>query len=393
MYAPSDDEEVTWTGRADGCICYDDGTCHERYLDKSWECENGEGVVYFVEQRDCIIVNTTTLSKTPSEEQPQQAGDFFIADQCGVKSDPAATLCTQQLEPGCACYKNGTCEYLPNANRCTACLEADILSYNKGEQCPELEDNTKLFACEPRGEPLACLEYITQGCVCYQNGTCTEGLVNACSDCGREGVVSVLEGGSCAVTQTLSQQEEETQEEEPEEPTEPETNFFIPDQCTFPKSDPAATLCTQQLEPGCACYKNGTCEYLPNANRCTACLEADILSYNKGEHCPELEDNTKLFACEPRGEPLACLEYITQGCVCYQNGTCTEGLVNACSDCGREGVVSVLEGGSCAVTQTLSQQEEETQEESVEEPQQAGDFFVPNQCAYPKSRPCCHFLP
>ena len=396
---PTDeDEEVAWEGQAYGCLCYDDGTCHRRGINKNTECNNNDGLVYFVEQSKCIIVDT--LPTTPTEEEPEEPTEpetnFFIPDQCTFpKSDPAATLCTQQLEPGCACYKNGTCEYLPNANRCTACLEADILSYNKGEQCPELEDNTKLFTCYPRDGPVACPQYIIEGCTCYQNGTCTEGGVNACSDCGREDIVSVLEGGSCAVTQTLSQQEEVTQEESVEEPQQA-GDFFIPNQCAYPKSDPAVTSCLRGEESGCACYEDGTCQYVSNTNGCLACLETEVRSFNQDEQCPEV-DGGRFYVCKAevtpnpfapssnlRSQPIACPEYAAEGCLCFNNGTCTEGVVNQCIDCQRDGVVSVTEGGSCPRVESEEEEEavveEEVQIESSLHTCTPQDRFFNNAC-------------
>ena len=59
-------------------------------------------------------------------------------------------------------------------------------------------------------------------------------------------------------------------------------------------------------------------------------------------------NNAKPYVCQPRDRtPRPCPQYVVQGCICYTDGSCSNGHVNSCTDCARPGVYSVLEGQSC----------------------------------------------
>ena len=278
-----------------------------------------------------------TKTNINTQQQQQQQPEYFTPDVCPAQPAP---FCNRMIQPGCACFTNGTCNYMTAGNRCSACFQDEVVSFNVGEQCPDL-DGGKLYTCDGTSKPAFCPMYITQGCICYSNGTCTEGSVNQCSDCQRDGVVSVIEGASCPRIESQDSTVEHKEEEQIVENS--SERFFTPDVCPA-QSRP---FCNRMVQPGCACFANGTCEYITGSNRCSSCFQDDVVSFNVEQQCPELGSRGKLYTCNAASKPAFCPMYITQGCICYDDGSCVEGSVNQCSECQRDGVVSVVEGASC----------------------------------------------
>ena len=136
-------------------------------------------------------------------QEPENASELFFPDICPAES---TSVCNRMLQPGCACYDDGICEYVSGGNRCTYCSKDNVLSFNAGQQCPQLDD-AKLYVCEKHEEPIVCPRYLERGCICYSDGTCTEGMVNQCSNCQQDRVLSVVEGGKCPRLEIENQKE------------------------------------------------------------------------------------------------------------------------------------------------------------------------------------------
>ena len=165
------------------------------------------------------------------------------------------------------------------------------------------------------------------------NGTCVNGKADRCNDCSNRDIFSIYEG-KCK-EKVLTGKD---------------------DICT-PGS--RAVRCFANLPVlSCVCYADGTCA-TEKADKCVSCSNEQIVSVSKG-CCPATatKPTTPAPSTECRSTPLEkcpylnpalvlCANYMTEGCICYNDGTCKEGLVNQCLNCMEDGVYAVEEGSKC----------------------------------------------
>ena len=214
--------------------------------------------------------------------------NFFIPKRC----PQVGGIIPQRFGPtisGCVCYRDGRCEYSTDKSRSELCFYSGAISVNENEQCPTLNGG-KLFVCRPRKpiwppppatatmeiadfiyinpDIVLCPSYVKKGCICYNNGTCTNSSnVNRCENCQDESILSVVEDGDCPVVGS----------------------------CKL-KNAPGAYICTEKDRnsnkfcpmynalTGCICYQDGTCKN-SSTNRCKECKNPNVLSVLEGMPC------------------------------------------------------------------------------------------------------------
>ena len=188
--------------------------------------------------------------------------------------------------PSCICYMNGTCVN-GEADRCSDCSNEEIFSIYDGK-CKEATLAHAEDICQPFARDVRCFAYIPEvSCVCYFNGTCLTETIDKCSSCTNDDIVSVTTG-CCATTLEA-----------------------IPIEPLPIKPFPIKPL---PIEP------------IPIED----CRRTPL------EKCPYLNPALVL-----------CANHMTEGCICYNDGTCKEGLVNQCLNCMEDGVYAVEEGSKC----------------------------------------------
>lgn len=146
------------------------------------------------------------------------------------------------------------------------------------------------------------------GCICYNNGTCTKQWVNWCIDCGKRDVFAVL-SGSC-----------------------PDVHPYL---CS-----PQTPLITEKsIQRGCVCTMDGKCE-VKDYDQSKKCQSSNDLAYFPGLACPaeNLKETKvvvyKTVVCTPslRYSKVACPKVIKDwGCVTYSDGTKRTVPINACT--------------------------------------------------------------
>ena len=325
-----------------GCLCTVSGDCRQDEADPCSVCADPK-VYSFAAGEECPQVQTQSQAilcpKTPT------------FNQCLV-FNPV---------DGCLCTAPDVCKQ-EKADTCSVCNDGDVLSFTPGEQCEQvqqedqeedkdvvedIEEPSSKVVCSADNRNVQCLWYNpVEGCLCKTSGVCKTEKADSCSVCNDLNVASFAPGQKC--------EEQKQPEKQPESET-----FFLPERCG-PKTNPAATSCIRGTSEGCACYADGHCEYLTQTNTCNACLDRDVLSFNENVQCPKIKSDAKLFVCDNTfsDEPVFCTQIIYDGCVCYEDGKCQEGQVNACSDCQRNNVLSVVERGSCPVTKTTKKKQD-----------------------------------
>ena len=86
------------------------------------------------------------------------------------------------------------------------CVVPFLVYSISNDQEGEASDNTRSMDCRRNplekcrklpGIKLNCLSEYSQGCICYDNGTCEEGLVNACIQCQKDDVLAVEANSKC----------------------------------------------------------------------------------------------------------------------------------------------------------------------------------------------------
>nr|BAG12797.1 hypothetical protein [Sorogena stoianovitchae] len=318
----------------EGCICFNNGTCRDAYVNKCSDCIRPE--VYSVNKQKCSVV---LGGKNPT--QPPLQTPAFKPYVC-PDLDPAVTLCAAYLRSACVCFKDGTCVNT-QANKCSTCFADDVYSVNEGEKCPvggikvPAQPAFKIDICENNDPAVTlCAAYITDACVCYKNGTCVNTQANKCSTCFNKDVVSVNEGQKCPAKKLNG-------------------DYF---RCQAP--DPAVHIaCTREAYQGCICYNDGTCTS-GYVNACSDCQRENVQLVVRGA-CPaggvvpnpnlsseQPEDEYEPYVC-PDLDPtrVLCPAYITNACVCYKNGTCVNTRANKCTTCLNNDVITANEGQKC----------------------------------------------
>ena len=279
----------------------------------------------------CILPFLVCSIKSSSSHQASLGLDVAPTRQGDCVSNERNVSCTaDDTVLNCICYQNGTCisDYI---NRCTACADTEVKSVNQGccassvAQRPSMEG-----ICRPEERNLRCFAYLpVPSCICFMNGTCVDGKADRCTDCGNEDIYSIYEGT-----------------------------------CKEPALSHASDLCLPkdrfiqcyyyELELSCVCYYNGTCE-TKKAHICRDCHDSDVASISKGccaaTTARSLSDDcrhTPLKKCDKEFlMRVRCRTDLKQGCICYDNGTCEEGLVNYCVQCQQNDVLAVEEGSKC----------------------------------------------
>lgn len=113
-----------------------------------------------------------------------------------------------------------------------------------------------------------CTKHLAQGCTCYNNGTCIEGMVNRCIDCTNPDIFAVVEGNGCPKR--------------------------YPKLC--PPLEKSKTKCSSTKYPSCVCKTNGACK-MEKTNSCIGCRKASVLAVFQDQTCPasrlQLKDSTE----------------------------------------------------------------------------------------------------
>mmetsp|Transcript_27168 Transcript_27168/g.31336 ORF Transcript_27168/g.31336 Transcript_27168/m.31336 type:complete len:179 (+) Transcript_27168:57-593(+) len=131
--------------------------------------------------------------------------------------------------------------------------------------------NTTIKQCIKRpGAMYKCMSNYSQGCICYKNGTCSEGLVNSCIQCQQDDVVAVESDTKCPCPGVTANSDCIKQKI---------------DSC--PQYPPGIMInCLTDEWMGCVCYKNGTCVE-KMMNTCVACrTEEGVVAAQNNTKCP-----------------------------------------------------------------------------------------------------------
>ena len=209
---------------------------------------------------------------------------FFIPKQCPqLTGEKPGIRMDEQKVSGCVCYANGTCNYSTDKTKTELCYYAGATSVNDDEQCPILENGSKMYVCpltsnssslttdssEEQKSDL-CATYLTNGCICYSNGTCEKSSsVNQCQNCRDTTVAAVVEGGDCPVKSENATCKLQNH-----------PNAYL---CS--DKDRSNRMCPMYItRDGCVCYQDGTCKSAP-ANKCTQCRDATAISVTEGKNC------------------------------------------------------------------------------------------------------------
>ena len=121
--------------------------------------------------------------------------DPFLKGICTTK-DRQAKMCPMYISQGCTCYNDGTCVE-GWVNKCTGCTKPDVFAVVQGQQCPERFPGM----CPPKNKDvmMMCLAVAYPSCVCTTDGKCEMRETNSCSACQLDDVVAVFENQSCPV--------------------------------------------------------------------------------------------------------------------------------------------------------------------------------------------------
>lgn len=107
--------------------------------------------------------------------------------------------CSQEpIQPACVCFNNSTCIYT-NVNRCSTCMQPDVISVNNNVKCGSstlMGKYTRCKATDPSKTP-PCQSETTRGCQCFNSGRCTPTWVNPCNDCKNNNIALVVQNGAC----------------------------------------------------------------------------------------------------------------------------------------------------------------------------------------------------
>jgi len=224
-------------------------------------------------------------------------------------------------EPSCVCYMDGSCIDTA-ADRCTDCSNKKIYSINAGA-CSSKQLSNPGDICQDEMRNVNCFAYNPElSCACYFNGTCATQMADQCSAC-RDPQLASISKGRCSGAETSSTLK---------------CKKTALDKCV--KRNGALIKCAGTYTDGCICYKNGTCIEGP-VNNCIQCQLDDVYGVEEGSKCPckEVMQPTcikkKIDSCPVHKNPAAvkCTKELSQGCVCYKDGTCEEKMMNPCSDC------------------------------------------------------------
>ena len=145
-----------------------------------------------------VAFATSDRGRGRTDTKPYRGKDkYFIPKTCS--SFNYNGNCPRNIVQGCACYRDGTCEYRRNGNGCSICQEKEVVSFNAEERCPKL-NRQKLNVCTNTGNVKCPKNRLKQQsiCECNKNGSCNYVKGSPCQSCNKKGVVSVLQG-QCSV--------------------------------------------------------------------------------------------------------------------------------------------------------------------------------------------------
>lgn len=239
------------------------------------------------------IVETETRSNGSSSNSSIK---YFIPHRCN-QTNQEVKPCLRTTFPGCVCFLNGTCEYKTGSNYCTLCNEKNVVSYNEGEQCPEI-GNHDLTVCRHISKPRTCpimLRHTIKSCVCTDSKNCTNEDTTACIACNNNKTVAVLSQGDCSLLISSAQYSQSYEDSNMTAPG------HSPNSSLVCQNNPNAHICTDAernahvcgeylVEFGCVCYSNGQCKSQPT-NRCQLCMNKDVISVTEGTNCTDSCDS------------------------------------------------------------------------------------------------------
>lgn len=266
------------------------------------------------------------VTPRPSPMSSMQSDDSDLAGVCTSADRVKNKNCGYTMTQGCLCYNNGTC-INANVNKCMDCRNNDVFSSTPGINCPKSQP----YLCEPPipGKKYTFTQQTFDSCVCSLNGTCTERKANHGIDCQNPNILAVFENKTCPAKFLQT----------------PPSKHFIPDKCE--KSSAKSVNCLKTQTPGCVCYSsNNTCEYRTDSNRCLLCFNKDVASFNQGQYCPRLSG--KMFVCDDSNDDNC--KGVKNSCVCTKDGTCKQMKTNHCKQC-KNNAISVIEGDKCHLSQ------------------------------------------
>mmetsp|Transcript_54743 Transcript_54743/g.62928 ORF Transcript_54743/g.62928 Transcript_54743/m.62928 type:complete len:360 (+) Transcript_54743:28-1107(+) len=297
------------------CVCYKNGTCYSDYVDRCTECHNKK-------------VKSVTEGCCASDSAAPPSIDGVCSPD-----DRKRRCFAYNPEPSCVCYMDGTCEDR-KADRCGDCANKKIYSINKGS-CKSKQLTNAGDICQHDSRNVNCFAYIpTLTCACYFDGACKTQFTDRCGACNDPMLASISKG--CC----------------PVKPVEKCRSTPL-DQC--PVIDGRLVKCANIYNDGCICYKNGTCIEGP-VNSCIQCQQEDVFGVEVGSKCPckgvfEAQCvKQSIDKCPVRKSPsgIMCTQDLSQGCVCYEDGTCEEKMMNTCNECHyTKNVVAAQKGTKC----------------------------------------------
>ena len=303
---PSDSVKriVPSTVVGEACTCMRTGECAKKSsaLSKSIVCMNSN-VLAFFPLKDCPAASLNNLNK------PVIASNEVVCKESDRNSEIACATVIDKY--GCVTYADGSQDYVP-VNDCT-CQSRQVIKYEVDKECPPKSE----VVCKEsdREVDVACPPVIDKyGCVTYADGSQDYVPVNDCTCQSRE-IIKYEIGKQCPSTKVVC--------------TESSRNTEI--------------ACAAVVDKfGCVTYADGSQSYVP-VDACT-CHNRAVIEYDINKKCPprevvctEASRNTEIF----------CAAVIDKyGCVTYANGSKAYVPVNACTCHNRE-VVKYVEDQVC----------------------------------------------
>lgn len=145
----------------------------------------------------CLLLTTNAIS--PFIITPDPINSFyFVPKFCSSYNFQGS--CSQQALPGCACYSTGSCQYQNSGNECTHCRTPNTVSYNPGENCPNIQGQR--FSICAGNRPASCPPAPAgkQVCECNDQGSCQYVPGDLCNSCRKQDILSAIDA-DCSIFQ------------------------------------------------------------------------------------------------------------------------------------------------------------------------------------------------
>ena len=137
-------------------------------------------------------IRKNSAKLTPVVDDLTVEEDPFMKGICTAGDRCLGKMCPMFISEGCICYNNGTC-VSGWVNKCTDCSNPDVFAVLEGQECPARAQGL----CAPRKQGLLCMTLAVNSCVCTVDGQCHMEETNSCSKCKDTNVLAVFQGKSC----------------------------------------------------------------------------------------------------------------------------------------------------------------------------------------------------